>query len=106
LSADQHETQPGPSPRPSPSIPIPDSIPEGSSGNHEGPSSKDRSLLGNEDGLTLQSVYDLCVSLCKQVTTQAAQIKDLKSQIKQLKNKAKHVISHHNAWIKSVSIKK
>ncbi|GKA02000.1 hypothetical protein Tco_0674665, partial [Tanacetum coccineum] len=40
------------------------------------------------------------------VTTQAAQIKDLKSQIKQLKKKAKPMISHHNAWIKSVSIKK
>ncbi|GJV03107.1 hypothetical protein Tco_1336676 [Tanacetum coccineum] len=35
-----------------------------------------------------------------------AQIKDLKSQIKQLKKKAKPVISHHNAWIKSVSMKK
>ncbi|GJR83614.1 hypothetical protein Tco_0154399 [Tanacetum coccineum] len=105
-SADQHETQPDPSPRPSPTIPIPDSIPEGSGGNHGGQSSSDRSLSGNEDGLTLQSVYDLCVSLCKQVTTQAAQIKDLKSQIKQLKKKAKPVISHHNAWIKSVSIKK
>ncbi|GJY51215.1 hypothetical protein Tco_0442062 [Tanacetum coccineum] len=105
-SADQHEIQPGPSPRPSPTIPIPDSIPESSSGNHGGQSSSDRSLLGNKDGLTLQSVYDLCVSLCKQVTTQAAQIKDLKSQIKQLKKKAKPVISHHHAWIKSVSIKK
>ncbi|GKB94704.1 hypothetical protein Tco_0980841 [Tanacetum coccineum] len=31
---------------------------------------------------------------------------DLKAQIKQLKKKAKPVISHHNAWIKSVSIKK
>ncbi|GJS92307.1 hypothetical protein Tco_0774943 [Tanacetum coccineum] len=60
----------------------------------------------NEDGLTLQSVYALCVSLCKQVTTQAIQIKDLKAQIKQLKKKAKPVISHHNAWIKSVSMKK
>ncbi|GJU09821.1 hypothetical protein Tco_1132217, partial [Tanacetum coccineum] len=40
------------------------------------------------------------------VTTQAAQIKDLKAQIKQLKKKAKPVISHHNAWIKSVSMKK
>ncbi|GKE31765.1 hypothetical protein Tco_1451087 [Tanacetum coccineum] len=44
--------------------------------------------------------------LCKHVTTQAAQIKDLKAQIKQLKKKAKSVISHHNAWIKSVSMKK
>ncbi|GJS72998.1 hypothetical protein Tco_0705839 [Tanacetum coccineum] len=39
---------------------------EGSGGNHGGQSSSDRSLLGNEDGLTLQSVYDLCVFLCKQ----------------------------------------
>ncbi|GKC58679.1 hypothetical protein Tco_1086277 [Tanacetum coccineum] len=101
LSADQHEIQPNPSPRPSPTIPILDSIPEESGGNHGGQSSSDRSLSRNEDGLTLQSVYDLCVSLCKQVTTQDAQIKDLKSQIKQLKKKAKLVISHHNAWIKS-----
>ncbi|GJS39028.1 hypothetical protein Tco_0564071 [Tanacetum coccineum] len=41
-----------------------------------------------------------------EVTTQSVQIKDLKSQIKQLKKKAKPVISHHNAWIKSVSMKK
>ncbi|GKA13869.1 hypothetical protein Tco_0693515 [Tanacetum coccineum] len=62
-SEDQPKPQPDPSPRPSPSIPIPDSNPEGSGGNHEGQSSSDRSLSGNEDGLTLQSVYDLCVSL-------------------------------------------
>ncbi|GKD49082.1 hypothetical protein Tco_1278058 [Tanacetum coccineum] len=65
-SADQHETQLDLSPKPSPTIP--DSILEGSGGNHRGQSSSDRSLSGNEDGLTLQSVYDLCVSLCKQVT--------------------------------------
>ncbi|GKD89110.1 hypothetical protein Tco_1364617 [Tanacetum coccineum] len=76
-SIDHHETQPDPSPRPSPTILIPDSIPEGSGGNHGGQSSSNRSLSGNEDGLTLQS----------------------------LKKKAKPVISHHNAWIKSVSIK-
>ncbi|GJW20491.1 hypothetical protein Tco_0031113 [Tanacetum coccineum] len=105
-SEDLIEPQPDPSLRPSSSNPIPDSIPEGSGGNHGGQSSSDRSVLGNEDGLTLQSVYDLCVSLCKQVTTQAAQIKDLKSWIKQLKKKAKPMISHHNAWIKSVSMKK
>ncbi|GJR33181.1 hypothetical protein Tco_1109413 [Tanacetum coccineum] len=105
-SKDQSEPQPNLFLRPSSSNPIPDSILEGSGGNHGGQSSSDRSLSGNEDGLTLQSVYDLCVSLCKQVTTQAAQIKDLKAQIKQLKKKAKPVISHHNAWIKSVSMKK
>ncbi|GKF61615.1 hypothetical protein Tco_0181669, partial [Tanacetum coccineum] len=78
VKKDQHKTQPDQSPRPSPTIPIPDSIPEGSGKNHRGQSSSDRSLSGNEDGLTLQSVYDLCVSLCQQVTTQAKEIKALK----------------------------
>ncbi|GJZ48960.1 hypothetical protein Tco_0603150 [Tanacetum coccineum] len=36
----------------------------------------------------------------------AKQIQALKAQIKKLKKKAKLVISHHNAWIKSVSMKK
>ncbi|GJT06000.1 hypothetical protein Tco_0840462, partial [Tanacetum coccineum] len=90
------ETQPTPSP----------TYPKGSGGNHGGQSSSDRSLSRNEDGLTLQIVYDLCVSFFKQVTTQAAQIKYLKARIKQLKKKAKPIISHHNAWIKSVSMKK
>ncbi|GJZ38209.1 hypothetical protein Tco_0584400 [Tanacetum coccineum] len=79
-SEDQSEPQPDLFLRPSSSNPIPDSIPEGSGGNHRGQSSSDRSLSGNED--------------------------DLKAQIKQLKKKAKPVISHHNAWIKSVSMKK
>ncbi|GJT30940.1 hypothetical protein Tco_0911215 [Tanacetum coccineum] len=35
-SADQHKIQPDPSPRPLPTIPIPDSIPEVSGGNHRG----------------------------------------------------------------------
>ncbi|GKF41323.1 hypothetical protein Tco_0124665 [Tanacetum coccineum] len=78
--------------RPSKTKPTPSFSQPSSGGNHGGQSSSDRSLSGNEDGLTLQSVYDLCVSLCKQITTQAAQIKDLKSQIKQLKKKAKPVI--------------
>ncbi|GKF27586.1 hypothetical protein Tco_0093928, partial [Tanacetum coccineum] len=80
-SEDQFEPQPNPFLRPSSSNLIPDSIPEGSGGNHKGQSSSDRSLSGNEDVLTLQS-------------------------IKQLNKKAKPVISHHNAWIKSVSMKK
>ncbi|GKE03815.1 hypothetical protein Tco_1395833 [Tanacetum coccineum] len=98
-SANQYETQPDPSPRPLPTIP--DSILEGSGWNHGGQSSSDRSLSGNEDGLTLQIVYDLCVSLCKQVTDQAKEIKHLKAQIKKLKKKAKPVITHHKAWMKS-----
>ncbi|GKB25184.1 hypothetical protein Tco_0864585 [Tanacetum coccineum] len=89
------KTQPTPSP----------THPKGSGGNHGGQSSSDRSLSGNEDDLTLQSVYDLCVSLCKQVTIQAKQIQDLKAQIKKLKKKARPVITHHKAWMKSVSMK-
>ncbi|GKA90135.1 hypothetical protein Tco_0811947 [Tanacetum coccineum] len=77
---DQPQTYTDPSSRLSPSIAIPDSNLEGSGGNHGGQSSNDTSLLGNEDGLTLQSVYDLCVSLCQQVTTQAKEIKALKTR--------------------------
>ncbi|GJQ92041.1 hypothetical protein Tco_0003180 [Tanacetum coccineum] len=98
-SKDQLESQPDPSIRPSPSIPIPDSNLEGSGGNHGGQSSSDRSLSGNKDGMTLQSVYDLCISLCKQVIIQAKKIKDLKAQIKKLKKKAKPMITHHKAWM-------
>ncbi|GKA83260.1 putative ribonuclease H-like domain-containing protein [Tanacetum coccineum] len=82
-SADQHETQPDPSLRPSPTIPIPDSISEGSGGNHGGQSSSDRSLSGFKDGLTLQSVYDLCMSLCKQ----SVSIKKRLARKKSLKKK-------------------
>ncbi|GKE95964.1 ribonuclease H-like domain-containing protein, partial [Tanacetum coccineum] len=55
-----------PSPRPSLTTHIPDSIPKGSGGNHGGQSSSDRSLSWNEGGMTLQSMYDLCISLCTQ----------------------------------------
>ncbi|GJX48867.1 hypothetical protein Tco_0275712 [Tanacetum coccineum] len=95
LSEDQHETQTDPSPRPSPTTHIPDSILEGSGGNHGGQSSSDRSLSGNEGGMTLQSVYDLCISLCTQVTDQAKEIKHLKAHIKKLKKKAKPLYAHN-----------
>ncbi|GJZ74478.1 hypothetical protein Tco_0638943 [Tanacetum coccineum] len=58
------EPQTDPSPRPSPSTTIPDSIPESSCGNLGGHSSSDKSLSGNKGDMTLQSVYDLCISLC------------------------------------------
>ncbi|GKE38217.1 hypothetical protein Tco_1461622, partial [Tanacetum coccineum] len=80
LNEDQPQTQTNPSPRPSPSIAIPDSNLEGFGENHGGQSSSDRSLSGNEDGLTLQSMYDLCISLCTQVSAQAKEIKALKAQ--------------------------
>ncbi|GKB35353.1 hypothetical protein Tco_0880295 [Tanacetum coccineum] len=105
-SVDQPKSQPDPSLRHSSPNPIPDSNPEGFGGNHGGQSSSDRSLSGNEDGLTLQSVYDLCISLCTQVTAQAAEIKDLKAQIKQLKKKARPVINHHKAWFRAAMLKK
>ncbi|GJS16667.1 hypothetical protein Tco_0411139 [Tanacetum coccineum] len=100
------EPQSDPSPRPSPSTHIPDSIPESSGGNHGGQSSSDKSLSGNEGDMTLQSVYDLCISLCTQVTDQAKEIKHLKAHIKKLKKHAKPIITHHRAWMKSVSLKK
>ncbi|GKE02170.1 hypothetical protein Tco_1390153, partial [Tanacetum coccineum] len=56
--------QTDPSPRPSPSTTIPDSITESSGGNLGGHSSNDKSFSGNEGDMTLQSVYDLCISLC------------------------------------------
>ncbi|GKC66471.1 hypothetical protein Tco_1099069 [Tanacetum coccineum] len=90
---------------PSPTPHIPDSIPEVSGGNHGGQSSSDKSLSENEGDMTLQSVYDLCISLCTQVTDQAKEIKHLKAHIKKLKKQAKPVITHHKAWMKSVSLK-
>ncbi|GJS05559.1 hypothetical protein Tco_0322067 [Tanacetum coccineum] len=67
----------------SPSISIRCLNPEGSGENQGGQSSSDRSQSGNEDGLTLQTAH-----------------------IKKLKRKARPVISHHKAWMKSVSMKK
>ncbi|GJS89264.1 hypothetical protein Tco_0771900 [Tanacetum coccineum] len=99
------EQQTDPSPRPSPSTIIPDSIPESSGGNLGGHSSSDKSLSGNEGEMTLQSVYDLCLSLCAHVSDQAKEIQHLKAQIKKLKKQAKPVIKHHRAWMQSVSLK-
>ncbi|GJW12903.1 hypothetical protein Tco_1578730 [Tanacetum coccineum] len=93
------------SPRPSPTPTIPDSTPEASGENLGGHSSSDRSLSGNEGDMTLQSVYDLCLSLCAQVSDQAKEIQDLKAQITKLKKQAKPVIKHHKAYLKSVSLK-
>ncbi|GJW61537.1 hypothetical protein Tco_0110872 [Tanacetum coccineum] len=95
---DEGDTSERPSDSPLiPSLPHP----KGSGGNHGGYSSNDASLSGNEDGLTLQSVYDLCVSLCKQVTAQAKEIKALKAQFKKLKKGVKPLITHHKAWMKT-----
>ncbi|GJR81484.1 hypothetical protein Tco_0152269 [Tanacetum coccineum] len=78
---------------------------ETSGGNLGGHSSSDKSLSGNEGDMTLQSVYDLCLSLCAQVSDQAKEIQHLKAQITKLKKQAKPVIKHHRAWLKSASLK-
>ncbi|GJR95745.1 hypothetical protein Tco_0267919 [Tanacetum coccineum] len=59
---------------------------------------------GNEDDMDSQNVYDLCISLCKQVSDQAKEIKLLKAKITKLKKQAKPVIKHHKAYLKSVSL--
>ncbi|GKE34930.1 hypothetical protein Tco_1454252 [Tanacetum coccineum] len=76
---------PRPSPGPSPTPIVPDSIPEPTGENLGDHSSNDTSLSGNEDDMTLLNVYDLCISLCKQVSDQAKEIKILKAKIKKLK---------------------
>ncbi|GJX54518.1 putative ribonuclease H-like domain-containing protein [Tanacetum coccineum] len=63
-------------------------------------------LLGNEDDMTLPNVYDLCISLCKQVSDQAKEIKLLKAQITKLKKQAKPVIKHFKEYLKTVSLQK
>ncbi|GJW32149.1 putative ribonuclease H-like domain-containing protein [Tanacetum coccineum] len=89
-----------PSPHPSPTPIIPDSIPEHTGENLGDHSFNDTSLSGNEDAMTLQNVYDLCISLCKQVSDQAKEIKLLKAKITKLKKKATPVIKHLQSIIK------
>ncbi|GJQ93722.1 ribonuclease H-like domain-containing protein [Tanacetum coccineum] len=95
---------PRPSPKPSPTPIVTDSIPEPTGENLGDHSSNDTSLSGNEDDMTLQNVYDLCISLCKQVSDQAKEIKLLKAKITKLKKQAKPVIKHHKEYLKSVSL--
>ncbi|GJR85099.1 hypothetical protein Tco_0209110 [Tanacetum coccineum] len=97
-------SSPRPSPRPSPTPIVPDSIPEPTGENLGDHSSNDTSLSGNEDDMTLPNVYDLCISLCKQVSDQAKEIKLLKAQITKLKKQAKPVIKHFKAYLKTVSL--
>ncbi|GJS26232.1 putative ribonuclease H-like domain-containing protein, partial [Tanacetum coccineum] len=105
LGSPTQDKEPDHSPNPSPSISIPDPIPEVSGRDQGGQSSNDGSPSGNEDGLTLQNVYDLFLSLCKQVTAQAKEITALKAQLTKFRRKARPLISHHQAWVKSVKRK-
>ncbi|GKA71456.1 hypothetical protein Tco_0777595 [Tanacetum coccineum] len=99
----QSDPSPRPSPRPSPTPIVPDSIPKPTGENLGDHSSNDTSLSGNEDEITLQNVYDLCISLCKQVSVQAKEIKLLKAKITKLKKQAKPVIKHHKEYLKIIS---
>ncbi|GKD92445.1 hypothetical protein Tco_1372282 [Tanacetum coccineum] len=63
-----------------------------------------------EGGIPLEELYVLCTNLSNRVLTleaskdaQAAEIIKLKIRIKKLKKKSHPVISHHRAWLKSVS---
>ncbi|GJS44734.1 reverse transcriptase domain-containing protein [Tanacetum coccineum] len=110
------EPQTDPSPRPSPFTLILDSIPESSGGNLGGHLSSDKSLSGNEGEMTLQSVYDLYLSLCAQVSDQAKEIQHLKAQIKKLKKQSYYKRSYAytsnerssggvKSWVKTYSRK-
>ncbi|GJZ13106.1 putative ribonuclease H-like domain-containing protein [Tanacetum coccineum] len=100
------EDEGAPSERPSEAQPNPSLFTLGKSSgeNLGGYSSSDKSLSGNECEITLQSVYDLCLALCAQVSDQANEIQHLKAQIKKLKKQAKPAVKHHRAWMKSVSL--
>ncbi|GJR21709.1 hypothetical protein Tco_0970236 [Tanacetum coccineum] len=88
------EPQSDPSPRPLPTPHIPDSIPESSDGNQGGHVIHDEILSGNKGDMTLQSIYDLCISLCTHVSDQAKEIQHFKAHIKKFKEQAKPIITH------------
>ncbi|GKD42952.1 hypothetical protein Tco_1267597 [Tanacetum coccineum] len=64
-----------------------------------------------EGGLNLDELFVLCTNLSNRVLAletskdaQAAKIIKLKTRIKKLEKKCKPIISHHRAWLRSVSI--
>ncbi|GJY19708.1 hypothetical protein Tco_0391199 [Tanacetum coccineum] len=61
-----------------PNEPQTDSSPAQTSENLRDHSSSDKSISGNEGDMTLQSVYDLCLSICAQVSDQAKEIQHLR----------------------------
>ncbi|GJZ90682.1 hypothetical protein Tco_0662609 [Tanacetum coccineum] len=83
-----------PSPRPSPTPIVPDSIPEPTGENLGDHSSNDTSLSGNEDEMTLQNVYDLCISLCVTVSNKPRNTNSRKAKIHKLRQQAK--LCHQN----------
>ncbi|GKD22438.1 hypothetical protein Tco_1224141, partial [Tanacetum coccineum] len=97
-------SSPRPSPRPSPTPIVPDSIPEPTGKNLGDHSSNDTSLSRNEDDMTLPNVYDLCISLCKQVSDQAKEIKLLKANLKRLYDAQREQLSDASVEIKAYTL--
>ncbi|GJS64602.1 ribonuclease H-like domain-containing protein [Tanacetum coccineum] len=75
-SADQYETQPDPSPKPLPTIPIPDSIPEGSGGNHGDQVFDDVDVNDAMDYMETDAYMQKGVSTADQVSYLTTSMKD------------------------------
>ncbi|GJS96153.1 hypothetical protein Tco_0803121 [Tanacetum coccineum] len=77
---------------------------------HDSPLSGGRTSNRAEGCLNLEELYVLCTNLLNRVLAletskgaQASEILKLKSRIKKLKKKCQPIISHHRAWLRSVS---
>ncbi|GJW47625.1 ribonuclease H-like domain-containing protein [Tanacetum coccineum] len=77
---------------------------------HDSPFSGDHTSEKAKGGLKLEELFILCTNLSNRVLAfetskdaQAAEIIKLKTRIKKLKKKSHPVISHHKAWLRSVS---
>ncbi|GJR98121.1 putative ribonuclease H-like domain-containing protein [Tanacetum coccineum] len=85
-----------------PTMLVPAAVKEGKGGH-----TSDRA----EGGLNLEELFVLCINLSNKVLAletskdaQAAEILKMKTRIKKLEKKCKPNISHHRAWLRSVSI--
>ncbi|GKA93743.1 hypothetical protein Tco_0815729, partial [Tanacetum coccineum] len=77
---------------------------------HDSPLSGGHTSDIAEGGLNLEELFVLCTNLSNRLLAletskgaQAAEILKLKTRIKKLKKKCQPVISHHKAWLRSVS---
>ncbi|GKF68728.1 hypothetical protein Tco_0198407, partial [Tanacetum coccineum] len=78
---------------------------------HDSPLLSDHTSDRAKHGLNLEELFVICTNLSNRVLAletfkdaQAAEILKLKTRIKKLKKKCKPNISHHKAWLRSVSI--
>ncbi|GKF09085.1 hypothetical protein Tco_0043309 [Tanacetum coccineum] len=78
---------------------------------HDSPLSGGHTSDRAEGGLNLEELFVLCTNLSNRVLAletskdaQAIEILQLKTRIKKLEKKCKPSISHHRAWLRSVSI--